>query len=144
MHNKPREFFNVFKPSLGSKSNRASNSMIKLEVDGKLEDDQRTVADGIAKYFSNMADLEGTTVQITEAEFARHESFLQIKGHVEDREPFEFQTLTEAEVYNTLEKIDPKKSFGWDRMPPDIIKLSAKAITPSLTNLYNFCISTCE
>ena len=55
-----------------------------------------------------------------------------------------YQTLTETQVCNTLKKIDVKKSVGWDRMPADILKLSAKTITPSLTNLFNFCIRTGE
>ena len=56
-----------------------------------------------------MADLEGSTVQVKEDELARHESILQIKGHVKDREPIVYQTLTETEICNTLKKIDVKK-----------------------------------
>ena len=139
MHSEPREFFNVFKPFLGSKGKKENNNMIRLEIIGKIKEDQRTVAEEFATYFANTADLEGSTVQVKEDELARHESILQIKGHVKDREPFVYQSLTETEVFYTLKKIDAKKSVGWDRMPPDILKLSAKTITPSLRNLYNFC-----
>ena len=39
MHSKPREFFNVFKPFLGSKGKRENNNMIRLEINGKIEED---------------------------------------------------------------------------------------------------------
>lgn len=112
MQSKPREFFNVFKPFLGSKGKKCNNNMIRLEINGKMEEDQKKVADKFATYFSNMAILEGRTVQVTDAQLARHESLSEIKGCVKDREPFVYQTLTEAEVYNTLKKIEPKKSIG--------------------------------
>lgn len=49
--------------------------MVRLEINGKIEEHQRIVAGELAKYFFNMANLEGTTVQVTEAEFAKHKSF---------------------------------------------------------------------
>ena len=124
----------MFKSFLGSKGNRANNNMIRIEVNDKKKK-TRTVADGFAEYFSNMADLEGTAIQVTEAEHVRHESSLQIKVHVDDRELFVYQTLTEDKVYNTVKKIDLKKSIGWDKMPPEVIRLSAESIIQSLTNV---------
>ena len=46
--------------------------MVRLDVNGKIEEDKRTVADEFSKYFSNMADLEGTKIQVTVAELTRH------------------------------------------------------------------------
>ena len=38
--------------------------------------------------------------------------------------PFEFKSLSEADVKYVLEKINPKKSSGWDsRVPPKLLKL---------------------
>ena len=68
----------MFKPFLGSKGKRENNNMIRLEINGKIEEDRRTVAEEFATYFANMADLEGSTVQVKEDGLARHESILQI------------------------------------------------------------------
>ena len=46
-----------------------------------------------------------------------------------------------AEVEKALEKINPKKSSGWDTgLPPKLLKNVAKGTGASLTSLYNNCI----
>ena len=46
-----------------------------------------------------------------------------------------------AEVQNTLENIDARKSPGWDGLSPKILKITAKGLAPALTSMYNNCIS---
>ena len=46
-----------------------------------------------------------------------------------------------AEVEQTLEEINPKKSSGWDTgLPPKLLKNVAKGTAVLLTSLYNNCI----
>ena len=69
-----------------------------------------------------------------------HTSVMMIREN-RGENPFEFKSLSEADVKYVLEKINPRKSSGWDpRVPPKLLKNVANGIVPSLTSLYNDCV----
>lgn len=51
--------------------------------------------------------------------------------------------IDSAKAQDSIEKINPRKSCGWDTgMPPKLLKKVATGIAPSLTYLYNRCNET--
>ena len=100
------------------------------------------MAEILANYFTNAAlSIGGDHVNnITEEDHSDHSSVKTIREtHKETN--FEFKLFTVAEVEQALEKINPKKSSGWDTgLPPKLLKNVAKGTAASLTSLYNNCI----
>ena len=57
----PKNFYNVFKPFLHSKSKKCENTLLTLDIDGVIEQDQCKIADHFANYFSSVANDIGDT-----------------------------------------------------------------------------------
>ena len=80
------------------------------------------MAEILANYFTNAAlSIGGDHVNnITEEDHSDHSSVKTIREtHKETN--FEFKLFTVAEVEQALEKINPKKSSGWDTgLPPKL------------------------
>ena len=58
---------------------------------------------------------------------------------------FDFKLFSVPEVQQALQKINPKKSSGWDsRISPKLLKSVAEGTAASLTRLYNNCIEQGE
>ena len=50
---------------------------------------------------------------------------------------FNFQTVSESNVYRLLLSLNPRKSTGIDKIPAKIIRIAAPVITNSLTKIFN-------
>ena len=144
MKSKPREFFNTFRPFLNNKTKGTNSICLKSEKDETIIEDQKQVAETLADYFSTAAvDIGGDYVNnLTEKDLDNHSSVQMIrKSHVKPN--FNFRHIDKSEVQDSLEKIDARKSCGWDvGLPPKLLKEVAVGIAPSLTNLYNECVET--
>ena len=55
---------------------------------------------------------------------------------------FFLQPISVEEVLHELRNLDPSKSTQSDNSPIKCIKLAAGVIAPTLTNLFNHCITT--
>ena len=44
---------------------------------------------------------------------------------------FEFTTVSEVQVDKQIQSVNPKKATGYDQIPPRIIKLCHKELTPA-------------
>ncbi len=53
---------------------------------------------------------------------------------------FNFQTVSESNVYRLLLSLNPRKSTGTDKIPAKIIRIAAPVITNSLTKTFNMAI----
>ena len=53
---------------------------------------------------------------------------------------FNFQTVSESNVYRLLLSLNPRKSTGIDKIPAKIIRIAAPVITNSLTKIFNMAI----
>ena len=134
---KPREFYKAFKPFLDTKIRGTDSRFINLEVNGIYERNQATVANHFASYFSSVAmDIgDPNLLTSTEEQLEDHPSVQAIS------QQFKFRTLGIADVSEVLGSINPSKSTGCDNIPPRILRIAYEALAPSLTNLYNKCIS---
>jgi hypothetical protein len=53
---------------------------------------------------------------------------------------FNFQTVSESNVYRLLLSLNPRKSTGIDKIPAKFIRIAAPVITNSLTKIFNVAI----
>ena len=138
---RPSKFYDTFKPFISNKIKESEAIHLKTEGDNAVKD-QTEVAEILAKYFTNAAlSIGGDHVNnIKEEDHSDHSSVKTIReAHKETN--FEFKLFTVADVEQALEKINPKKSSGWDTgLPPKFLKNLAKGTAASLTSLYNNCI----
>ena len=146
LNSKTSDFFKSFKPFLGSKKGSAERDIIKIEINGEIEKDQNVVAEELSKYFSASADDIGgsNTILLTENDFSNHSSVTNITNNYTNTEQFSFSNITKTETTKALESLNPTKSTGWDMIPPKILKLAAKDVAPSLTNIFNLAINSGE
>ena len=81
--------------------------------------DQKEVAEMLATYFTNAAlNIGGdNVVNLTEEDDNNHTSVMMIREN-HGGNPFEFKSLSEVDVNYVLEKINSKKSSGWDPQAP--------------------------
>eukprot|EP00794_Sanderia_malayensis_P003961 gene3961-4511_t len=146
----PGAFFKVFKPFLSAKNVQGGSDVISLETDGKLEENPQIVADTFVNYFNTMWDNgkeyevegveEANVTKVAEQELDSNSSVINIEKNVNETRQVDYRPLIEKEVEEAMKDINPRKSAGWDKMAPGILKVGAKALAPSITRLYNECI----
>ena len=66
----------------------------------------------------------------------------QITLQATSAEKFSFCSITKTETVQALESLNPPtKSMGWDMIPPKLLRLGAKELAPSLTDIFNLAIN---
>ena len=90
-------------------------------------------------------DIGGSnTLSLTEDDFSNHPSVVNIANNFTSTEKFSFCSITKTETVKLLESLNPTKSMGWDMIPPKLLRLGAKELAPSLTNILNLAINSGE
>ena len=69
--------------------------------------------------------------------YKNHPSVLKIRENVTYTETFTFSQINEIQIKKEILELNPKKSAGFDLIPPNIIKDSVAVLTSPLTNLFN-------
>ena len=74
LNSNPKKFYNTFNPFLNHKTDACAGNNITLNINGKLETNQETVAEHFADYFSTMANNIGGTdiLNLKEENFSAH------------------------------------------------------------------------
>ena len=68
---------------------------------------------------------------------------MRIKEQMNDiNTEFEFQQATEAEIVSYLTSFNPKKPPGYDKIPPNLVRLSSDVLSRPLTMIINSEIGT--
>ncbi len=70
-----------------------------------------------------------------------HPSVNAIKDNVKVSCEFNFSLMSQQSVKEALSSLDPKKSTGCDGITPEFLKMNAEELAPSLSSLYNSCIT---
>ena len=74
---------------------------------------------------------------------SNHPSVVNISQSFNVIDTFEFTTVSEVQVEKQIKSVNPKKATGYDQIPPRIIKLCHKELTPALTKIINNSITMC-
>ena len=56
-------------------------------------------------------------------------------------EQFQFNSVTTSKIYKLFKNIDEKKATGTDKIPPKLVKISAKVLSQPLADAINSSIS---
>lgn len=145
LYDKPSEFYSTFKPFFKDKVEFSPEICLRNN-DGTVTTNQLEVANIFANYFTTAADsIGGDHVNnLLESDHNNHKSVKKIR-EMSNGLCFEFNKFSQEEVNMVLEKLNPRKSCGWNpRAPPKLLKMIAIGIAPSLTRLYNECIDMGE
>ena len=144
LKSKPGDFYKTFMPFLSDKRNKGTTNELSLNIDGAISHDQSKISNHLCHYFSTIADGIGDTEGITDSSFVAHASVQNITEKMIGHQGFQFRNLERLEVETTLQNINPRKSTGWDGVPPKAFKLGARELSGPLTMLYNSCITLGE
>lgn len=151
MKTNPKNFYNVFKPFLHSKSKKCENTLLTHDIDGVIERDQCKIAGHFAKYFSSVPNDIGDTrlLGMSEDQLYYHESVHTItqscnRRPSDDTPQFKFHVLEPKEIAVTLSNLDSNKSTGHDLIPTKILKTASRELCHSLADLYNRCIESSD
>ena len=70
-----------------------------------------------------------------------HPSVIAIKKNANVSCEFNFSLVSQQSVKEALSLLDPKKATGCDGITSEFLKMNAKQLAPSLSSLYNSCIT---
>ena len=140
--NSESSFWKTIRPFLTDKSKSNNQNSIILLHEGNLIQDAGAVCEIFNDYLANIfTDIPSVSKGMQNQD--EHVSVNLIKSKMKDKmTTFDFQTVSEEKVLNSLKKIDPKKATGPDAFPPKLLRAGAEALCPSLTNLINKSIQT--
>ena len=145
----PKVFWNTMKPFITDKG-RAQQNCITLEINNKIVNDPNTVAEEFNNYFCNVASEIGNPDVLTEYEsidqmchsYRDHPSIKNIIACNSESANFDFKETTRDDVYKIMKNMNPKKSCGYDGIPPKLLKIAAEELTKPVTDLINESISS--
>ena len=107
-------------------------------VGNVIEQDQHKITGLFAKSFSSIAG--GDCGPLIGQSDTNYSSVNKIRIRWPENE-FSFRNVNRAEVLGTLEKLNPHKATGHDKISPRILRMAASEIATPLTTLYNKIIS---
>ena len=140
LNSNPKQFYNTFSPFLNHKKDACAGNNITLNINGKVETNQETVAEHFADYFSTMANNIGGTdiLNLKEENFSAHVCVQNIKETLSgsDRPPFTFSSVQPAELIKEMESLNANKASGHDGLPPKGLTISfhLELTAPTLSN----------
>ena len=143
--NSPREFWNVYRPFLHSKSKQANDIFIK-ENDVVINQ-KKDIAEIFNNYFVNIADdLVDKSLQYDyAADFNDHPSVQSVINTTKEGIfNFSLKCINELEICQILANINTRKSCGHDFLHPRIVKESAAVIAQPLACIFNESIKQCK
>ena len=142
MHDKPASFFKAFKPFL--KESNKQTTHLNLRTDRAVVTDQAKVANLLANYFTSVtSNIGGDHVNSLKENDHQEQASIKAIREAKLGSKFDFKLVNEVQVAKALDKFQPRKACGWNpSAPPSLLKMAASGVAPSLTHLYNDCITT--
>ena len=142
-------FWDTVKPFLTDKI-KNSNDFISLRSSDKIINDPVTVCNEFNELFANVAlnigrndniNLDEDLLSIANS-YGDHPSIEAIKHHMSHVDIFDFKEVSQNEVRTLLKGLNPKKSPGYDNVPPKLLTIAAEEMSIPLTPLINGSIKT--
>ena len=152
-----RKFWKAVKPLFSDKQSCQKSNIVLLEKD-IVTSDENKVAERLNSYFiQSIADLkienylEENTVEIELdlekideidkmiLRYKNHPSILKIKEKVAINDLFEFSDIRRDDMYQEIQKLDPKKARCANDIPTNMLLKTNDIISEHLTDIYNDC-----
>ena len=135
--NDPKKAWTLINTLLGK--NNKPNNLSELLVNDNLVSDPKSMADSLNDYFVNIgltlaAEYEEESCNVAQTISDNINSFQCAQ--------FKFSPIPVDNVVSTLRGLKANKTNGLDKIPPKILKLSARIIAPSLTYIFNLSLAT--
>ena len=140
--NNAKNFWDTVRPYLSNKSK--DQNCIKLQENDTIINDPNRVADIFNDFFSSVTRGIGINENFDDGTFLRdiiehyrdHPSIKTI-DELHQRKSFSFDMVSVTSVLKTLQNINPRKSTGYDSIPPRLLKIGAPALAFPITELVN-------
>ena len=153
---KDRDFWPTVKPFIASKSKIGDTSIQLLENNKLVTEPQETSEIFNHFYLINIANEIGSpvdecTFDKTDSEFIdfsidkyrNHPSISRIReSQSTTAQSFNFEKVNKATVQKLIQNLNPKKSTGFDQIPPNLVKASGDSIASPLCNIINSSLET--
>ena len=138
------DFWKTIKPFITDKI--PGNDNIILCQDSDIISKQHDVAEVLNSYFSTIADNIGVPDELPDDDFnsvlnehRSHPSIVAIQTHNHNAS-FDFSMCSDLDICKALQKLNIKKSTGYDNLPPKIMKMCSLELSNSFCTLINECI----
>ena len=137
------------KPFLTDKM-KISNDFISLRSGDEIINDPVAVCNEFNIFFANVAlnigrndniSLDEDILSIADS-YSGHPSIENNKHHMSHLDNFDFKEVSQNEVRTLLKGLNPKKSPGYDHVPPKLLNIAAEEMSIPLTPLINSSIRT--
>ena len=135
--NDPKKAWTLINTLLGK--NNKPNNLSELLVNDNLVSDPKSMADSLNDYFVNIgltlaAEYEEESCNVAQTTSDNINSFQCAQ--------FKFSPIPVDNFVSTLRGLKANKTTGLDKIPPKILKLSARIVAPSLTYIFNLSLAT--
>ena len=155
-----KSFWNFFQPFLTKKSCHKQN-YIMLINNGKVIVKERDLAETFNDHYINTVEKSSgqkpcnyvldtyslehdLVINGIVQHYSNHSSILKMSKNFDNSqtvEQFQFNSVTTSKIYKLLKNIDEKKATGTDKIPPKLVKISAKVLSQPLADAINSSIS---
>ena len=125
--NKPKQWWSLIKQI--HQSNSSHEGIPPLEVDENILTDDKDKANAFNNFFLRASTLDESNAKLPD------QDRIVIENDLTEI------TITEADVLDQLNVIDTTKAYGFDGIPPKLLKEGRKAICRSLCILFNLSLS---
>ena len=148
-------FWPTVKPFIASKSKTGDNAIQLLENNKLVTEPQKT-SEIFNHFYVNIANEIGSpvderTFDKTDLElinfsidkYRNHPSISRIReSQRTTTQIFNFLNVNKAAVQKLIQNLNPKKSTGFDQIPPKLVKASGESIASPLCNIINSNLET--
>ena len=147
-----KKFWNTVKPFLTNKDFLTDDN-ISIKVNDELVTDKTKLANLFNLHYINIVENtsgvppviqenpnnpneDNTTVKNIIKQYENHSSIINIKNHIDSPSTrFDIPTAKTEDINKIIKNINPKKATSPDKIPPKIVRLSAKIIDSHLMNI---------
>ena len=144
-----KNFFNTLKPFLSNKSSFNSGNRIILRDDDRVISNISEVANIFNDYFASIAEysdmydgLNEISLEDILCKHMHHVSIRNINDMFSSKNEFSFSPVSSECIEKYILKLQTKKAIGHDGIHPMFLKLSSCSLSPSLSFIFNKCISS--
>ena len=134
---KSANFWSTIKPYLSKRSNQGQSKIILTEDNEAISNDSE-VAETFNNYFVNVAEDIGKDYMFDPKD---HPSLNKIKELNLKKDAFSFKLTDESSVSKIIDKFNPKKATGGDKISVKLLKLGKPSLLKPITTLINTTIS---